>query len=926
MAKKLFSQKKIFNKIIVIVFFLSFFTLPVFFTFSTSFPSIQTENAHYVNKTKPNSHNLALKKESNSNVSSARIDTEFIIKSSHIEDLHEISALGQNVKIAILSTGLSNHSIYYNQTLLDFNAIDNSTEPIDNIGIGTLLTEFLLNEYSGISPKSSIMNIKVMDETTTPEWISLGINKAIEKKADIILLGVTTVGAPNDIVSQAIKEAEENNILVFLPSGDFGPSFGSLGIGAVSEYGLVVGSAGHKTWMLRDVYSYSEYTVSAFSGRGPTPKGYPSPHLISIGENIAIPALSILNNSNVTFVQKEKYSSTLLSAATVAGGVACSLSYLFNMSFSSVPISLVKTALIGTSIPINKGFSVFEQGNGYVNIYDCTLMMKDALENSKVVETVFPHTIVGEPYIFYNKTSNTYFSFIHQSVPLNVIHFCYNPLYEKISLSYSNYEIESENVYSAIFKIQTTSFSGSVLYSLNYSFSPYFNKQFTIRISSSSTDVEISLELKVPQKTVSFDTKNDMDGYYFGDTPYQNYWTLTKLFAENQIMVKTISDFDDLHTDLLILADIEQHLSTTQLSQVSEYMQEGGTTLFIANNLEFQQYAINQTFFRFNETNKDNLAALTSCTLVPENTVNKTEVIPSLTNLMSANLFWFINPLIVERSFVNEQFFNQSTIIFDQIISSGLDISVDLNNANITSLIGTDWIHGRGVKLAVENIGKGKIIISSTDSLFSIYGEYFSENLLSSFDKSFLDSYILSLLFTKTLDVEINILNKITLVGSSLFCKVKINSPDVHVAEVNAELIALFVEKNRTYSAKKFETKKNLLFSLPIPFFYQGKIKFELIVSTEGAGSFFCTFNTEISPSPLGYDIIAVVLLLVIIIGSSLLKITYIKQIVSYSKIKRQKKKNYCPICKLPLKEDFCHFCNYKKKKAKLKEGEKNER
>ncbi|MHA1583846.1 MAG: S8 family serine peptidase [Promethearchaeota archaeon] len=844
------------------------------------------------------------------------ISDTFIKRSTHLMDLILKDSLGSNITIALLSSGISNSSLYYNNTVFSFNIVDNTTAPIDNDGLGTILTELLLNPDTGLCPQASLMNIKVMDITmTTTDWIAAGINKAVEQHPDIILLGVNQIGGSKDAVNEAIKNAEQSNILIIVPSGDFGPGFGSLGEGAFNSYGIVVGAASHESGIMREVYDYDKYFIPDYSGRGPGIDGKVAPHLVAIGSNIGLPGLFMLNNTNVTFINPEKSSSTILAATIVAAGIACIESKLFKDNITDIPSTLVKIALLKTAFPLNPKISSYEQGNGYVNFWDSYLLIKEALQKNEVIETIFPRTPINQPYIYYNEKSQNFFSFIHQKIPINIVHYCYNPLipnyvnqYEKL-----NKKVQADSYLG--FYIGKTDFTGITSYQETLIISPFYQHHFTLNITSPTSESSLSFSIQLPQKKVSFDVGHDEDGYYFADTPTNNYWGLTNFFAQNNVMVQNITNFYNIQTDLLILADPEISYSKEETDEIHSYVQNGGKVLFIAGNREFTTNGSNQPDLQYKATNSTVLSEISSCGLVPSPSMNFHQISLQFNNLLVSNPFWF-TPIYVENTFVDRSFLGFEDAKFDQILSSSYDIAVDGNNSLVRSVIGLDWIHERGVKLAIEQQGKGQIIISSTENLFSVYGQYFSQFIASAMNsKIFLEKYLMDVIAKNSLQTSISSFSQITLIGSHLIFTLKPISSDISIENMSVELIGTFLKTNKSFSAYWIPIGQKFFFFLPVPYHYMGELKIGIITRDNGGMSSYFEMTLNIKVSPLGYDIITLSCLIMIFLLSYAYKVSNIKGILKkYSKGKYKSKK-YCKRCHLPLaNQTICSFCKYENK------------
>ena len=216
-----------------------------------------------------------------------------------LEEYHDNNILGNDIKIAILDTGLNYKStelnIYGGTTF-----VDGSESWADDDGHGTAMAGIIGaamdNEgLTGIAPNAMLYSVKVLDADGIGYISSVvkGIEWAIENKMDIIYFGFS-VDQYSYALENAVNNAFENNILMVAPAGNSGNQ--NVCYPAGLEHVISVGSLDE------------EAGISSFSNRGTSVDFY------APGESIE----SILYaNNKPTLV-----SGTSASAAQVAGMAA----------------------------------------------------------------------------------------------------------------------------------------------------------------------------------------------------------------------------------------------------------------------------------------------------------------------------------------------------------------------------------------------------------------------------------------------------------------------------------------------------------------------------------------------------------------------------------------------------------------------------
>lgn len=140
---------------------------------------------------------------------------------------------GKGMKIAILDTGCDTTHPDLQERIIggyNFTDDDNSNPDIytDYNGHGTHVAGTIAavenaNGVVGAAPESSLLIVKVLNGQGSGQydWISNGINYAIEQNVDIISM---SLGGPDDVqaLHDAVKRAVDNQILVVCAAGNEG--------------------------------------------------------------------------------------------------------------------------------------------------------------------------------------------------------------------------------------------------------------------------------------------------------------------------------------------------------------------------------------------------------------------------------------------------------------------------------------------------------------------------------------------------------------------------------------------------------------------------------------------------------------------------------------------------------------------------------
>lgn len=272
------------------------------------------------------------------------------------EPLYALGLNGSHTIVSILDTGIDvthpdlndmddNETTYDPKVLAQVSFAEGDPFPFDMNGHGTYCAGLVAGtgaagngNYTGIAPGTKLMSAKVLlgDGTGYSSWVIRGIEWSVSNGADIILLPFSTLGMPGDPLSEAVRFATENGVLLIAAAGDRGPNHMTIMSPGESIAALTVGA-----------YDSELSKVPDFSSRGPTFDMRTKPDLVAPGVdiisaslyniiptelgNITIPIspedLGFLGIGGFGTPVDDNYSqaSTTAASAAIAAGVACLL-------------------------------------------------------------------------------------------------------------------------------------------------------------------------------------------------------------------------------------------------------------------------------------------------------------------------------------------------------------------------------------------------------------------------------------------------------------------------------------------------------------------------------------------------------------------------------------------------------------------------
>lgn len=198
---------------------------------------------------------------------------------------------GKGYHLAILDTGIrKTHEGFKDQVVYeeDFTGSGHVDDIFDHgTGVAFMAAGGQMVEgiEQGIAPETSLLSLKVLNDMGegSEETVVKGIERCIELRETGLIhvdmanlsLGTPDDGNPDNPIRVACREAIRKRILIFAAAGNFGPEPGSVMIPAVDPIVIAVGAL-----------HVHEFSITPFSGRGPTIEGNIKPDLVFFGSDL----------------------------------------------------------------------------------------------------------------------------------------------------------------------------------------------------------------------------------------------------------------------------------------------------------------------------------------------------------------------------------------------------------------------------------------------------------------------------------------------------------------------------------------------------------------------------------------------------------------------------------------------------------------
>ncbi len=167
--------------------------------------------------------------------------------------LYDIHSTGQNVKIAVIDSGVASHDDLSGNVLTGYNYLDNSADTKDAFGHGTFVSGIIaaLDDGKGIigaSPDAKIVPLKCFDQkTTNVSVICRAIYGAVDDYGCKIINMSFGLAEDSEFLREAIDYAAQKGVIMVAAVGNYGKTDllypaayeNVIGVGAVDKDGKV---------------------------------------------------------------------------------------------------------------------------------------------------------------------------------------------------------------------------------------------------------------------------------------------------------------------------------------------------------------------------------------------------------------------------------------------------------------------------------------------------------------------------------------------------------------------------------------------------------------------------------------------------------------------------------------------------------------
>jgi serine protease AprX len=340
---------------------------------------------------------------------------------------------GQGVGVAVLDSGVAAHPDLGNRVVASVDFVEPtgivSTLPLgDAGGHGTHVAGIIAGDGSasngtitGIAPLASIVSVRVIDAlgTTTLSRVLTGMQWIIGNRStyNIRIVNIS-FGAPaqsgyrSDLLAAASENMNFAGLLVVAAAGNAGSGPGTIITPAIDPYVLAVGAIDD-----RGSNSFSDYSVTPWSSRGPTPfDGLAKPDLVAPGRQVVslrVPGstLDLRSPDNRVVAGKDSVaryftlSGTSMAAPMVAGTAA-----LLIERYPAISTAQLRQQLKVSARPLS-GYTALDQGSGLVDAFAAASRVPTAVPSIQMpVSDAFAQQakpyLTGQPFAWINPGFN----------------------------------------------------------------------------------------------------------------------------------------------------------------------------------------------------------------------------------------------------------------------------------------------------------------------------------------------------------------------------------------------------------------------------------------------------------------------------------------------------------------------------------------
>lgn len=283
-----------------------------------------------------------------------------------IDNLHQQGIKGENVSVAILDSGISNHPDFRNRIIGFKDFVNGKYKYYDDEGHGTHVAGIIAGDgwlsngiMRGVAPKANIVSLKVLDnrgigkEDVVIEGIRWIIDNGKYMNIRVVNISFGTFGRKGEQNKRLVETVEllwDLGYVVVAAAGNNGPGFGTVSTPGDSKKIITVGADNDNVKMMIN----GRMTMN-YSGRGPTSECVQKPDIVAPANGIY--SCCNLWQKNYPYIAK---SGTSMSTPLVSGILCLLLSE--NPQLTNVEC---KKILKSTAIDLNMDKN--RQGWGLIN-------------------------------------------------------------------------------------------------------------------------------------------------------------------------------------------------------------------------------------------------------------------------------------------------------------------------------------------------------------------------------------------------------------------------------------------------------------------------------------------------------------------------------------------------------------------------------
>jgi len=334
---------------------------------------------------------------------------------SHVDStgatkLHQSGYTGAGVKIGIIDTGVSDHSIEFGSRIIarevfiteEYGYSEDISITTDSWGHGTHVAGLAAGTTTGLAPEAEIYSAKIIHTSSVEgagggggEETTLGMLEAIEylvnNSVDVINISLGQYHNLVDGLREAIIDYTtlHHNIVFTVSAGNSGTPYG--------DRGSINNPAPSLQCIAAAASNIQGDSLATFSSKGPRPD-------YSLKPDITAPGLSIYgpSNKNNEYVYKQ---GTSMASPIVAGAAALLIDFLKQENLSYTP-GTIKSALLAGAIDM--GYDVWRQGAGFLNVSASLNILNNTskVNNSPDLVVLHPKKLPIDPYeVLFTDTS-----------------------------------------------------------------------------------------------------------------------------------------------------------------------------------------------------------------------------------------------------------------------------------------------------------------------------------------------------------------------------------------------------------------------------------------------------------------------------------------------------------------------------------------